>query len=350
MDSSQRISLIDKNSATIETIKIRKASKQKLPLHSFEKVYKTMSVVILNKVEENDYLDPEWPGHKVSDWALVKSQLSKNQLQWFKNHLISNVCKISSLKLVNVSLTPDFFGNILIGLKSNRTVTHLQLEGCIIDNSLSALLYNALETGALAIKHLTLVGIVFKNQALNTIIQAIISQNELASGVTNLCLENCGLTQEDGEQIGKLIEDSSKLKELHLQKNSLGSRARELKLPISLTPLKNNAISRIALALNINQNLTHLILAENQLSEQDWKILSETATRLSEKHIETRENSENEKGKNTIIINATENGLGDQLSTPRLIVRGSSPRSNASNLSLSEDIKPQFSASIQIWS
>lgn len=340
-----------------------------------------------------------------NEWIFMNYSFTPEAAKALKDHLRSPVSHVQSIKFVNCALDPKFMKEFCKGVRDSKSISSLQIEGCVLSKRIGFYIRRALEKGAYGLRSLNFINVTIPTETLNEIVKGIVSQNDLVQrviaeklsedrdistlflrvcqhlgvnvdafqltfndvikiftkdatsigisktdcfeklldgkvGVQALCLEGCRMGTTHGKPIADLIARSTRLKELNLQGNSLGSsknilkartpRDRVLRRHESLAA-PSDAIVSIAHALEANKTLTNLILSSNKVSASDWRIFYDL---LSEVIIEDR--VVHAPRNDTVVINLTNNQLEKQLRHTRLILAGSSPRSHSCPAELAE--------------
>lgn len=330
-----------------------------------------------------------------TEWVFLNYSFTPEAAKAIKEYLRSPVSRVQTIKFVNCTLDPTFMKEFCKGLKDSKSLSTLQMEGCVLSKKITYYVRKALENGAFGLRYLNFINVTISSETLNELVKGIVAQNTIVRriieeelskgkdlstlfqrvcqplginmdayqltfhdlikvfnqdgidkidcfekllegkvGIQTLCLEGCRLGSSHGKPIADLIAGSTRLKELNLQGNSLGSSKNILKaqnpkdrLIRKQHPLgPSDAIVSIAQALEKNHSLTNLILSSNRVSGSDWKILYNVITEVVVDGGKVVSSPRNQ----SVVINLTNNQLEEQLRHSRLILVGSSPRSLSS--------------------
>jgi hypothetical protein len=325
------------------------------------------------------------------EWIFLDYAFSIEAAHELKKYLISEQCRIHSIKFVNCAVGPQFFKELTEGLQQSRSVKFLHFEGCVLSKTIAGYLKQALSSGCHALRTLHFINVSMSPEALEEVADGIIAQNSLITSVINeervkdpmlsslltrvcqrcgiyldalqltfndllrlfsnssmmdslqiiqslledktglreLSLEGCRLDDKHAQALGELIAKSTRLKSLNLLGNQLGSGKRFV---VGMTPLDSLRVQHLRQSPSqsiaaIVEGLTHNTTLINLILSSN-KLSIHDWKALYQVVEESKSRADFiEHVNSTVTINVTGNDLEKQSHHHRLIVIGSSPRS-----------------------
>lgn len=306
---------------------------------------------------------------KKLEWDFINVTFPDDVGVLLSRHLAAPTAHVTVLNFINCSIDKVFISHLMNGLIENRSVHTLVFEGCQIEKEAGFYIRQGLEKGCYSLKRLEFVNSFLFKEALEQIVQGLISQNDLVRkiyqvyqvkecisfeslaknlldhfrinpnfslndficvlnspnieslldlleskvGITTLRLEGCRLSGEHLQHLKTLLEGSKKINSLNLIGNTLGAG--------DIVGKASKSIKALVEALEKNQHLTLLDLTSNLLRQADWKLLEKVIIGT------IKEPSKN----TTCTVNVSNNSLESCPYYKRLINYGGSPRIRASS-------------------
>ncbi|XP_072356571.1 NACHT, LRR and PYD domains-containing protein 3-like [Scyliorhinus torazame] len=249
--------------------------------------------------------------HKCQALRLGYNNLGDQGIKLLSAALRNPDCKIQKLELYNNALTHCCTGDLACALSTNQSLTDLNLGNNKLGDSGVKQLCLALGNPGCKIQKLGLGAVALTNSCAESLVDALRTNQSLTdldlsvsnlgdSGVIllsmalrnpdckiqKLSLWNAGLTDSCVEDLASALSKNRSLKDLNLGSNNLGDQGIKLLSAALRNPdckiqkleLYNNALTHcctgdLACALSTNQSLTDLNLGNNKLGDSGVKLL-----------------------------------------------------------------------------